>query len=168
MESKFNIQEIDELINDITESEIDELLSNMQTEDVTASDVEVDEKEEIVTAEQMANERLTWGYSLVDQIVKRQKRFMITFSVIFISLLIIQYIYLVYKIETTEVILSNSIALVTQLIILAVETLGILGIITKYVFSNQTKEIVDGIYKHAYYHKKSNEESKSFNNTTTK
>lgn len=115
-----------------------------------------------VTAEEMANERLEWGYELVFDIIKRQKRFMITFSFIFITLLFAQYGYLVYKIETVNVSEISSVIIV-QLVMLAIETLGILGIITKFIFSNQTKEIIDGIYKHAHYHK---EDSKNESKTT--
>ena len=88
----------------------------------------------------------TWKH--IDRVYWFQVRQMRQFKTFFIAFLIIQYIFIAALTITFLCCGLNSSIVITFIVSVSIETIGIFAIMTKYIFSNQTSPLVKSIFKY--------------------
>lgn len=99
----------------------------------------------------LEEKRIKFGNETINRILNSQNRYMLWIVIFFACVLVAQYVFIGYSLLHIKNIERIDGIIVTAIISVTIETLGIVAIIVKYIFSNQIKEIIEGMYKHSHY-----------------
>ncbi len=115
---------------------------------------ELNHKKDITTAVDLEKEKIDIGKNLIDRILTSQDKYMARITWYFLIALAVQYLFIGISLFNVKNIEHIKGIVITAIISVTIETIGVVAIIVKHVFSNQIREIIDGVYKHNHYTEK--------------